>query len=85
LSLQEKYLQACCSSTAIFFFANDCSEFGTKFVLNFLPQNQHPGFMVDIRSLANDKFLSEFNGFVMADSSDKPPNKFLILPVVDGQ
>jgi hypothetical protein len=75
------------SSTAVYFSATDCRSINVKFVLTFLPQNQHPGFMVDIRSLANDNFLSGFNGsgFVMADSGTPPPNKFLILPVVDGQ
>jgi hypothetical protein len=85
--LQEKYLQMNnfpYSSTAVYFSANDCRSINVKFVLTFLPQNQHPGFMVDIRSLANDNFLSGFN-FVMADSGTPPPNKFLILPVVDGQ
>jgi hypothetical protein len=74
------------SSTAVNFFANDCRNVNVKFVLTLQKQLTVPGFMVDIRALANDNFLSESEyGFVMANSGTLPPNKFLILPVVDGQ
>jgi hypothetical protein len=88
LFLQEKYLQmnnSPYSSTAVYFSANDCRSVNVKFVLTLQKQLTVPGFMVDIRSLSNDKFLTESEfGLVMADSDNPPPHKFLILPVVDG-
>jgi hypothetical protein len=68
-------------------FADNNSPYSSPMV-TFLLQKvlTVPGFMVDIRALANDNFLSESEfGFVMADSATSPPNKFMILPVVDGQ
>jgi hypothetical protein len=76
--------------TAFNFSANDCSTINTKFEL-FLLQHEDTqlasGILVDIRSLANGRFLSKEENYyshIMAISPSAPSHKFLIIPV-DGQ
>jgi hypothetical protein len=71
------------------FSANNCSTIDTKFELFFLQHKDKQlaaGISVDIRSLANDSFLSKKEGYsqFLADSHIAPSNKFLIIPV-EGQ
>ena len=77
---QKQYLQKSSTpSTPVIFSANDCDTINTKFELIFHQQNQQPGMLVRIRSLATDNYLSMMRrGAATAD-------KFLIIPVVDGQ
>jgi hypothetical protein len=53
-----------------------------EFVLFFHQQNQHSGLLVDISSL-DGYFLYRDNddNCVVANSSNPPANKFLIIPV----
>jgi hypothetical protein len=84
--LQQKYLQGeieavTPSWTQVVASANDCC-IKAKFVLFFHQQNQQQaGFLVDIRSLANNCFLYHNSNCVLAHSSYSVQNKFLILPV----
>jgi hypothetical protein len=58
------------------------SRSADKFMLIFRQQSQQPGFVVDIRSLANDCFLSvdHQQNRIVANSRTPPANKFLIIP-----
>jgi hypothetical protein len=86
---QEKYLQKHRTSSFVHFGADECGTVNTKFVLVFHQQDQQTGFMVDIHSLAHDSYLT--NGWdddiIVANSRSRtaPANKFLIIPVLDGQ
>jgi hypothetical protein len=69
------------SSQPVFFCGDRNDNIAVKFVLFYHQQNQHSGFVVDIRSLANDCFLSVDNqNRVVANSPTAPANKFLIIP-----
>jgi murein tripeptide amidase MpaA len=74
-------------STFVYFAADECGTADTKFVLFFHQQDEQQGFMVDIHSLANDSYLAkQQNGnFIEVTSCTAPANKFLIIPVLDGQ
>jgi hypothetical protein len=73
----------------VYFAADECDTADTKFVLYFHKQDQHqPGIMVDIHSLAHDAYLAkEKNNNRAIDATERkaPTNKFLIIPVLDGQ
>jgi hypothetical protein len=67
----------------------ECDTVDTKFVLVFHPQDQQLGFMVDIHSLAHNSYLTKRGNdnysYFEATSRTAPANKFLIIPVLDGQ
>jgi hypothetical protein len=70
------------SASPVTFSASDCSSSRTKFVLSFHQQNQEPGILVDIRSLANGFFFAAAEYSRIAAHSHEPPSdKFLIIPV----
>jgi hypothetical protein len=63
------------------FSATDEGNAG-QFVLVFHPQNQKSGLSVDIRSVAGTFLYVEDNdkNYIVADSSEAPADKFLIVP-----
>jgi hypothetical protein len=76
------------TSSFVHFGADECGTVNAKFVLIFHQQDQQPGFMVDIHSLANDSYLTDGgvdDDSIVATSRTAPANKFLIIPVLDGQ
>jgi hypothetical protein len=81
--LQRKYLKTQTSSkySMVIFSATD-KDSADEFVLFFHQQSQHSGLLVDISSL-DGYFLyrDKDNNCVVANSSDPPANKFLIIPV----
>jgi hypothetical protein len=75
-------LQTTTNSARVHFSATDENSAG-QFVFFFHPQNKKPGLSVDISTLAGSFLnLDEDNeDFVVANSSEAPYPKLLIIPV----
>jgi hypothetical protein len=91
---QGKYLQKQPTSSFVQFGADKCGTPYTRFVLFFHQQNQEqPGIMVDIQAMANANSFYRYlakskqadSHILEANSNRIPDDKFLIIPVLDGQ
>jgi hypothetical protein len=77
---QKKYLLTNANSSRVHFSANHEDNAG-QFVFFFHPQNKKPGLSVDISTLAGSFLNLEEDNFIMANSSEAPYPKLLIIPV----
>jgi hypothetical protein len=64
----------------VIFSATD-EDSAEEFVLFFHQQNQQAGLSVDIGSLAGIFLHMDNTNFIVANSSNAPDDKFLIVPV----
>jgi hypothetical protein len=68
----------------VIFSATDEDSAG-QFVLFFHQNSLQSGLLVDISSSTGSFLSMDNDNYVVANSSDPPANKFLIIQMLDGQ